>query len=93
MDMVLIRDYRAQVGDNEEKANRSFQILRMDIKKVHTIRAKNKAEKDEWMKDLQRIVNQYLAKLQESQKIPQVKPPYSRHFGFSDSDSWVWQDI
>jgi hypothetical protein len=73
MDLVLIREVRAKAGgDHGDKAARSFQLVRLDVKKVHTIRAKNKAEKDEWTKDLQKIVNQYLAKLQEVQKIPQV---------------------
>ncbi|ELR21546.1 PH domain containing protein [Acanthamoeba castellanii str. Neff] len=73
MDLVLIREVRVKAGgDHGDKAARSFQLVRLDVKKVHTIRAKNKAEKDEWTKDLQKIVNQYLAKLQEVQKIPQT---------------------
>ncbi len=42
----------------------------MDRKKLHTIRAKNKTEKNEWMKDLHKIINYYLSKLQKQQKMP-----------------------
>jgi hypothetical protein len=80
MDVVLIRDLERVVRSptdskdeekKQEKLSRSFQLVRMDTKKLYTIRAKTRAEKVEWMKDLEQIINHYLSKLQKLQKIPQ----------------------
>ncbi|KAL6054214.1 hypothetical protein QOT17_017498 [Balamuthia mandrillaris] len=69
-DAILVREELEKQVKKKANQENCFQIVRMDDKKFHTVVARSKREKTEWMRDLNRVINDHLNKVQKTQRIP-----------------------